>query len=250
MNSNEYWPAIQAGDLQEIRRLAAAGVPLSEPDRSRSDLLTPLHFAASIPAAAPAGVLVDLGADLEAKGAHGETPLLHAVLNSGRDSGACAVLLLERGADAWAANTIGISPLYAADDLMDPAPIMADAFERAAADRRASLNRDPDAPLIAAATTGSVSDIEQAAASAADIEIRDRDGRTALALVALRAIEADWNRDGLDLLIVDDAVRAVRALRGAGASALAPSDSGASALAIAEDFEAPGPVLEQLRAAP
>jgi hypothetical protein len=249
MNSNALWPAIESGNIGEIRRLADEGVPVSAPDTSRPDRWTPLHFAASVPASAAAGLLVELGADIDARAAHGGTPLLLAVLNSARDRGACAVELIARGADVWAANGLGITPLYVADDLMDAAPAMTEAFEHAASDRRASWHRDAGSSLVTAASSGTGADIIAAAEAEDDVDVRDATGRTPLMIVTLRSLTASWNRDGLAQLDADAAAGAIAALLAAGASPLSPNDAGASALAIAEDFEAPVAVLSILRSA-
>jgi hypothetical protein len=161
------------------------------------------------------------------------------VLNSGRDDGACAVELIASGADVWAANGLGITPLSVADDLMDAAPAMTGAFEQAAAAKRASWHRDAGSALVTAASSGTGADIIAAAESEGDVEVRDAMGRTPLMIVTLRSITAAWNRDGLGPLGAGPALGAVEVLLAAGASPLSPSDNGATALAVARDFDAP-----------
>ncbi|MCA1596180.1 MAG: ankyrin repeat domain-containing protein [Chloroflexi bacterium] len=73
--------------------------------------MTPLHMAARRGNAAIAEILLDSGADIEAKDTGGETPLRRAV-NCRQES--VVRLLLSRGADPLNADKRGITPLDAA----------------------------------------------------------------------------------------------------------------------------------------
>ena len=72
---------------------------------------TPLHYAAWNNARDTAALLLDRGADIEAKNNDGNNPLHYAALKNARDT---AALLLDRGADIEAKNNDGETPLHRA----------------------------------------------------------------------------------------------------------------------------------------
>jgi uncharacterized protein len=73
-------------------------------------LFRPLHFAAQSNAVDVAGILLDAGAPVDPMDSNGNTPLLKAVFNS-RGDGNLIKLLRARGADPYAKNKHGNSPL-------------------------------------------------------------------------------------------------------------------------------------------
>jgi ankyrin repeat protein len=94
-------------DLEQVRQLLASG---ADPGASDDNGWTPLHFAAQSRAKDIAKLLLDVGAPIDPRDAHGNTPLSTAVFNS-RGDGNLIKLLRERGADPHATNNYGVSPL-------------------------------------------------------------------------------------------------------------------------------------------
>ncbi|MDX6571647.1 MAG: hypothetical protein QOC86_803, partial [Gaiellales bacterium] len=79
---------------------------------------TPLMYAARQGSLEAAKVLVDAGADKDARDPDLSTPAIIAALNSHYD---VAAMLVERGADPNLADTSGMAVLYAAVDMNTPA---------------------------------------------------------------------------------------------------------------------------------
>jgi uncharacterized protein len=94
-------------DVEQIRQLLASG---TNPGAADDDGWTPLHFAAQSNATSVALILLEAGALVDAPDAHGNTPLSRAVFNS-RGNGAMIKLLRTHGADPYAMNNHGVSPL-------------------------------------------------------------------------------------------------------------------------------------------
>ena len=91
----------------------------ADPDAANEEGWTPLHHAAEEGNLAIVKMLLEKGADVDARTSRfGETPLMLAcgLFGGGRnDAGKCARLLLEKGANANAATNDGVTPLmYAA----------------------------------------------------------------------------------------------------------------------------------------
>lgn len=95
------------GDI--LRFLAGKGADLRARDKPKGN--EPIHYAARIPGSPSLGLLLDMGADIDAKNDDGTTPLHFAIL-SGNPGG--TGLLLDRGADVNAKTKKGISPIEAA----------------------------------------------------------------------------------------------------------------------------------------
>ena len=95
------------GDAASVRQSLASGVIADAPDDNG---MTPLHFAAQSNAADAAALLLNAGATADARDAHGNTPLSTAVFNS-RGYGEVIKLLRAHGADPYAKNNHGVSPL-------------------------------------------------------------------------------------------------------------------------------------------
>lgn len=78
------------GNLEAMKALIAKGAPVNRPG------WTPLHYAASSPSAAAVAMLLELGAQVDARAPNGNTPLMLAARYGSEDS---VVLLLRKGAD-------------------------------------------------------------------------------------------------------------------------------------------------------
>jgi uncharacterized protein len=99
--------AAQAGAFGLVERLLGEGV---DPDAADDDGRTALHFAAQANSAEVAAVLLAAGARVDPRDAYGNTPLSPAVFNS-RGEGALINLLRSHGADPFAANASGQTPV-------------------------------------------------------------------------------------------------------------------------------------------
>jgi ankyrin repeat protein len=94
-------------DVAQVRQLLASGL---NPGAVDDEGWTPLHFAAQNNAAEVAKVLLEAGAPVDVPDGHGNTPLSKAVFNS-RGDGNLIKLLRAHGADPYAKNNHGVSPL-------------------------------------------------------------------------------------------------------------------------------------------
>jgi ankyrin repeat protein len=102
--------AAKAGDVAAVRTLLEADASLV--GARDVDVSTPLHYAAWKGHTEVAALLLDFGADVNAKndnGHWGNTPL-HAAAHGNRR--AVAELLIARGADIHAENAAGRKPLH------------------------------------------------------------------------------------------------------------------------------------------
>jgi hemoglobin len=104
--ANEY-KGPDAGDV--VRALAHSGANVNANDGVKH--CTALHMAARRGSLETAEVLLDCGAEIDARDSLGDTPLRRSV-NCGRIQ--VASLLLERGADAHSAGSKGLTPSLAA----------------------------------------------------------------------------------------------------------------------------------------
>lgn len=97
-------------DAETVRQHLAAGVPVDLVERRAH--YTPLHFAADNGAVSAATVLLDAGADIEARADREVTPL-HIAVSRWRKSpdGQLIKLLLARGADKKSSDMHGWTPL-------------------------------------------------------------------------------------------------------------------------------------------
>ena len=100
------WADARAGDGGAVERRLAGGADIDEPDPVLG--VTPLCWAAMSGHTHVVGLLLDNGADIDARNEDGSAPL-HGAAFMGRAE--TAVLLLDRGADANARNHKGESPL-------------------------------------------------------------------------------------------------------------------------------------------
>jgi ankyrin repeat protein len=156
--------AAAANDAAAVRRLLADGHPPDEtatgdgePARQPAGhSLTPLMWAARRGALDAMTLLLDAGADPNARDARNEwTPLQHAIHTRRRDA---ALLLLDRGADPNAHSAPGrLTPLLMAAGSPDPAIVAA--LLRHGADPRIE-GEYGDTPLARAVSGGALSDID------------------------------------------------------------------------------------------
>jgi len=94
-------------DLDAARLLIEAGADPNARDKAN---FTPLHFAAQQNSARVAELLLARGAEIDPQDAYGDTPLWRAVFNS-RGAGTMIQLLRDHGADPLKANKSGQTPL-------------------------------------------------------------------------------------------------------------------------------------------
>jgi hypothetical protein len=135
-----------------VRRLLADG---HAPDESGDDGITPLMWAARSGASQSMTVLLDAGADANARDHNNRwTPLLHAVHKQRPQA---VRLLLERGADANAAPG-GLTPLLMAAADTDPSTV--EALLEYGADPRAE-GPGGATPLTQAVSGGAMTDIDR-----------------------------------------------------------------------------------------
>jgi ankyrin repeat protein len=95
------------GNVNQVRQLLATG---SNPNAADDDGWSPLHVAAQSGATEVVRILLEMGATVDPRDSHGNTPLSKAVFNS-RGNGDVIKLLRGAGADPYAENLHGVSPL-------------------------------------------------------------------------------------------------------------------------------------------
>ena len=136
-----------------VRRLLADG---HAPDESGDDGITPLMWAARSGASQSMTVLLDAGADADARDHNNRwTPLLHAVHKQRPQA---VRLLLERGADANATAPGGLTPLLMAAADTDPSTV--EALLEYGANPRAE-GPGGATPLTQAVSGGAMTDIDR-----------------------------------------------------------------------------------------
>ncbi len=99
--------AASQGSAKKCADLLAGG---ANPNASDDSGWTPLHFAAQAQSAEVASLLLNAGAAIDARDRFGNTPLWRATMNS-RGDGVVIALLRRAGADPYAQNDSGISPV-------------------------------------------------------------------------------------------------------------------------------------------
>ena len=99
--------AAAGGAIAEVIRLVEAGANSSAQD---DDGWSPLHFAAQAGSAAITRILIAAGATVDLRDSNGNTPLGKAVFSS-RGDGTVIKLLRDAGADPYAENASGVTPL-------------------------------------------------------------------------------------------------------------------------------------------
>jgi ankyrin repeat protein len=94
------------GDIPILQKLIQSGASLNLQDKNKE---TALHFAARYCQAEAARLLIDHGAGVDIKDAHGNTALFRAVFDSG-GRGDMITLLLRSGANKALKNDYDVSP--------------------------------------------------------------------------------------------------------------------------------------------
>ena len=94
-------------NAKEVAKLIKLGADVNRADKQG---FTPLHFAAQQNNCEGARLLLEAGATIDAKDAHGATPLFRAVFES-RGNGDMIGLLRKWGADPYAKNNHGVPHL-------------------------------------------------------------------------------------------------------------------------------------------
>jgi uncharacterized protein len=95
------------GKVEEVIRLLSGG---ANPSAQDDDGWSPLHFAAQAVSPGATEALLAAGAQTELKDSSGNTALSTAVFAS-RGNGSVIQLLRAAGADPYAANSSGVTPL-------------------------------------------------------------------------------------------------------------------------------------------
>lgn len=165
--------AIRAGDSGALRAAAAKPDTVNRPDRLG---ITPLMYAAAFGNAESLAILLDAGADVNARSEAGITALLW-----GASDPAKATLLMQRGAGVNAASRDGRTPLMVAA-MAGQEPVVRMLLEKGA-DIQAQ-DAAGNTPLICAASSGSPTLVRLLLEKGASVEAKDRLGSTALDLAA------------------------------------------------------------------
>jgi ankyrin repeat protein len=139
---------------------------------------TPLHWAARASSAGAVKLLLDNGADIEARGKYQNTPLLVAVEHMEPD---VTRLLLERGAYVEARGDCKLTPLAMASGFDGVLSIMRLLLQFGADVDGRELHRDGE-PLFTAISYGQKDNVNLLLENKADVGLRDRNGDTAFTL--------------------------------------------------------------------
>jgi ankyrin repeat protein len=168
------------GRLETLTLLLEAGADVNAKNRRNA---TPLHWA--IHDEAKVRLLLSHGAAVNARQAEGRTPLYLAA--SLGDGAATLKLLLEQGADPRLATATGMTPLMAAAVRGDVAAL------RLLADAKAEVNATDGAgetALMLAATNGSADAVGFLLDHGADARVRSKRQETALGNAGTAGVEA------------------------------------------------------------
>lgn len=177
--------AIEQGRVDMLALLAAHGSLVNGDLSAEGD--TALHIAAKQPNAQMTGVLIGLGADIDAVDGAGRAPLHIAAANSRQDT---AVMLVDAGADVNRGDSQGKTPLMLAAAGKNLA--MVNVLLAAGADPNARA--DGHSALMLAAKEGHGEICEALLKAGADAMLQDNDGKTALGHVPRESEPALYSR--------------------------------------------------------
>jgi ankyrin repeat protein len=165
-------------DLAGVQELLAAGARVNGTDESG---FTPLMGAINNRKIANAKILIDAGADVNARiPKDGDTPLTLPLYYK-RDSSGAVMLLLANGANPNTTNNVGRSALMLAT-FGQPSSVVK-ALLQAGANVNAQ-DRNGNTALMAAAEYNNVEAVRLLLKAHADRTLRNRDGQTALSIAA------------------------------------------------------------------
>ncbi len=167
------------GSLEIVKLLLDKGADINAKNKRNS---TPLHWA--IHDETKVRLLVTRGADIHAKQIEGRTPLYQAAVLA--NGSAVVRLLLEKGADPNVATLIGMTPLIAASTRGD-LEVM-----RMLMDKGANVNTKNGAgetALMSAATNGDPRAVQYLLDKGADARLRSKRSETALGNAATAGVE-------------------------------------------------------------
>src|SRR5262245_22178664 len=163
--------AVRAGHRLEIeRQIAASPEVVKGKDEGGS---TALHHAAGYGSLANLELLIDKGADVNAKNRRGSTPLHWAIHDEAK-----VRLLLSKGADVNTKQAQGRTPLFLAALLGDGVPTIRLLFAKGADPNLASANGQT--PLMMGAARGNVEGMQLLIEKGAQVNAKDGAGETAL----------------------------------------------------------------------
>jgi ankyrin repeat protein len=183
--------AVRSGNRPEIeRQIAASPETVHGKDEGGS---TPLHHAAGFGPLANVELLINKGADVNAKNGRRSTPLHWAIHDEAK-----VRLLLSKGAEINPRQAQGRTPLFLAAMLGDGVPTMRLLFARGADPNLASANGQT--PLMMAAVRGNIQAIRLLIERGAQVNARDGAGETALMFAG-----TSGNADGVRFLIENGA---------------------------------------------
>ncbi len=191
--------AVRAGNRSEIeKQIAASPEVVKGKDAGGS---TALHHAAGYGPIGNLQLLIDKGADVNAKNRRSSTPLHWAIHDEAK-----VRLLLSKGANVNAKQVEGRTPLYLAAMLGNGVPTMRLLLSRGADANLASANGQT--PLMMAAARGDVEGMQLLIENGADVNSKDGAGET-----ALMAACTSGNARAVQLLIEQGADVKVRSKR-------------------------------------
>jgi ankyrin repeat protein len=163
-----FFQAIRAGDASTLRTLSAGSVNVKD----KLDT-TPLHYAAIYGNTESVRILLEHGADPNARNKSGVTPLIFAAYDFEKTK-----LLVEKGADVNARSAKGMTPILVATSVYGNTATVRYLLEKGASAKAASA--DDDDPLQNAASKGDTEMVRLLLAKGADPHRVDQAGQTAL----------------------------------------------------------------------